>query len=167
LGQDFPYQAPGLQITPQVVQHRFVNDQMYVMPQMHEKLATWNLHTNLGKTVYEISQKFIQDQPQFLASQSTSSIRYYEWMHHRGGEVLISFSAYGGGYPNTGEPPPPYGVYANPTTTPPRPVQPPSSASQASSSNGSSSTTNSTSLQIRTPAIPSSFPELDQKSYVI
>jgi hypothetical protein len=75
LGQDFPYQAPGLQITPQVIQHRFVNDQMYVMPQMHEKLATWNLHTNLGKTVYEISQKLIQDQPQVLASQPTPSMR--------------------------------------------------------------------------------------------
>eukprot|EP00026_Physarum_polycephalum_P010119 Phypoly_transcript_10270.p1 GENE.Phypoly_transcript_10270~~Phypoly_transcript_10270.p1 ORF type:complete len:372 (+),score=72.82 Phypoly_transcript_10270:49-1164(+) len=146
LGQDFPYQAPGLQITPQVVQHRFVNDQMYVMPQMHEKLATWNLHTNLGKTVYEISQKLIQDQPQVLTSQPAPSTSSY------------------GGYPNTGEPPPPYGVYG-PSTTPSRPAQNPPNASPVSSSNiSSSSSTSSTNLQIRTPAIPSSFPELDQKS---
>jgi len=145
LGPEFPYQAPSLQITPQAVQHRFVNDQMYVMPQMHEKLATWNLHTNLGKTVYEITQKFIQDQPQVLDSRPAPTMS----------------NSYVGGYPTTGEPPPPYGLYANGTPNRPTLSNMPPNATPGPSPSSTSSTN---SQQIRTPAIPTSFPELEQKS---
>jgi len=100
---------------------------MFILPQMHEKLASWNIHTNLGKTVFEISQKLIQDQPQVLGT---------------------SINTYGSGYPNTGEPPPPYGF------SPSRPNQPPATSSSSPTP----------SQQIRTPSIPTSFPELDQKS---
>lgn len=140
LGPDFPYQAPGLQIMPAVA-HRFVNEQtMMVLPQMHEKLATWNLHTNLGKTVYEITQKLIQDQPQVLGSSGPTG-------------------TYAPGYPNTGEPPPPYGMPTastggRPSSGGPLPTQQPPATS----------TTPPPTNQIRTPAIPTSFPELEQKS---
>lgn len=148
LGPEFPYQAPSLQIMP-AVSHRFVNEQMYVLPQMHEKLASWSVHTNLGKTVFEISQKLIQDQPQVLGT---------------------SINSYGGSYPNAGEPPPPYGMYGN-TSTPSTPANNPSrpptaSPSSSISSSSVSSSSPTPSQQIRTPAIPSSFPELDQKSIV-
>lgn len=132
---------------------------------MHEKLASWNVHTNLGKTVFEISQKLIQDQPQVLGG---APIKYYFGFSFIYLEiecdfifvlyVNVLFSTYGGSYPNTGEPPPPYGLYANtPATNTPNngpPARPPSSSSPTPPQ------------QIRTPAIPSSFPELEQKSYV-
>lgn len=58
---------------------------------------------------------------------------------------------------------PPSSSYTPPSTPSSRPTQPTTVPPNASS-NVSSSSTNS--LQIRTPAIPSSFPELDQKSTV-
>jgi len=146
LGPEFPYQPPTLQIIPQVV-HRFVNEQSYVMPQIHEKLATWNLHTNLGKTVYEITQKIIQDQPQVVAQ--TLSVAQQQPQQQP--------STYAPGYPNTGEPPPPYasGGGGGPNITP-RPL---TSSTTATPPPPSVS-------HIRTPAIPTSFPELEQKTVV-
>jgi len=36
---------------------------MIVVSQAHENLLRWSIHASLGKTVYEIVQKFIQDPP--------------------------------------------------------------------------------------------------------
>jgi hypothetical protein len=40
---------------------------MCVIPAAHENLARWGIHVSLGKMVYEIVQKFIQEPPQILA----------------------------------------------------------------------------------------------------
>jgi len=112
LQRDFPYQPPSLQIVPQV-SHKFVDPQMNVVPQVHEKLAVWSVHTNLGKTVYEVVQKFVQDPPQILGQLSATNLNGYSEM------------------------PPAYGNAAN-------------------------TTTNSNSTPV--PSIPSSFPDLDNKT---
>jgi len=109
LPREFPYHPPFLQVFPQVI-HKFVDQQMYVMPQIHEKLSAWNVHTNLGKTVYEIVQKFTQDSPQVVGQLSSTNLNGH-----------------------TSDPPPAYG------STP--------------------ASSNSTPI----PAIPSSFPALDDK----
>jgi len=76
LPKDFPRVPPLLQIFPPV-QHRLVDQQMYVTAAAHENLARWGVHCSLGKTVYEIVQKFIQEPPnmlpQYTPSASTSA----------------------------------------------------------------------------------------------
>lgn len=65
LVRDFPRVPPTLQILPAVT-HKFVDNQMFVTPNAHENLSQWTVHTNLGKTVLEIVQKFMQDPPQLV-----------------------------------------------------------------------------------------------------
>jgi hypothetical protein len=65
LPRDFPRVPPQLCITPPV-QHKFVDGQANVVPQAHENLLRWTVHASLGKTVYEIVQKFMQEPPQIL-----------------------------------------------------------------------------------------------------
>jgi len=72
LPKDFPRVPPVLQIFPPV-QHRLVDQQMYVVPAAHENLSRWGIHASLGKTVYEIIQKFIQEPPVILPQYTPSA----------------------------------------------------------------------------------------------
>jgi len=65
LPRDFPRVSPQLQVFPPV-QHRLIDGQMMVIPQAHENLLRWGNQSSLGKTVYEIVQKFMQDPPQII-----------------------------------------------------------------------------------------------------
>jgi len=65
LSRDFPRVPPTLQIAPAVT-HKLVDANMFVTPNAHENLSRWNSNANLGKTVYEIVQKLMQDPPQIL-----------------------------------------------------------------------------------------------------
>jgi len=65
LPRDFPRVPPQLQVFP-AVQHRLIDTQMNVLVQAHENLLRWSIHASLGKTVYEIVQKFMQDPPQVI-----------------------------------------------------------------------------------------------------
>jgi len=67
LPKDFPKVGPTLQIFPPV-QHRFVDQQMFIIPQAHENLGKWTLQASLGKTIFEIVQKLMQDPPQILST---------------------------------------------------------------------------------------------------
>jgi len=72
LPKDFPKVPPLLQIFPPV-QHRLIDQQMYVTTSAHENLARWGVHASLGKTVYEIVQKFIQEPPVILPQYTPSN----------------------------------------------------------------------------------------------
>lgn len=63
--------------------------------------------------------------------------------------MLMRVSSYG-------DPPPPYTTTGRPSSVGPLPTQPPTSSTPPPSA-----------TQIRTPAIPTSFPELEQKTCVI
>jgi len=55
--------GPVIQVYPPV-QHRLINQQMYIIPQAHENLQKWNYTTsNLGRTMLEIVQKLLQEPP--------------------------------------------------------------------------------------------------------
>jgi len=55
--------GPVIQVYPPV-QHRLINQQMYIIPQAHENLQRWNYPTsNLGRTMLEIVQKLLQEPP--------------------------------------------------------------------------------------------------------
>jgi len=65
LPKDFPRVAPAIQIYPPV-QHRYIDQQMFVTPAAHENLSRWSNQSNLGKTMFEVIQKLNQDPPQIL-----------------------------------------------------------------------------------------------------
>jgi len=73
LPKDFPRVPPLLQIFPPV-QHRLVDQQMYVTAAAHENLARWGVHASLGKTVYEIVQKFINEPPVILPQYTPTAL---------------------------------------------------------------------------------------------
>jgi len=104
--REFPYQPPTLQLFPPVI-HKYVNQQQYLLPQIHEKLMQWNVHTSLGKMVYEVVQKLMQDPPQIAGTSSSQS-----------SGMSYGFSG------QAAEPPPPYGsvAAAQPAHTPIPPI---------------------------------------------
>jgi len=65
LPTEFPKAPPSIQVLPPI-QHRIVDQQMQVMPQAHENLQRWSSNSQLGKTVFEIAQRFIQDPPKVV-----------------------------------------------------------------------------------------------------
>jgi len=68
LPKEFPQQLPTLQLLPANCSHRLLDRQGYVLSQAHENLMRWTVHASLGKTVYEIVQKFMQEPPQLMES---------------------------------------------------------------------------------------------------
>jgi len=67
LTPQFPKEAPKISITP-LVEHRLVDANSVVLPTAHANLQTWTVHCSLGKTVFELIQKFIQDPPKIRTS---------------------------------------------------------------------------------------------------
>jgi hypothetical protein len=62
----FPKVAPVLQVFPPV-QHKLVEPQNFtIFSSAHENLSRWAVHASLGKTVYEIITKFMQEPPVIL-----------------------------------------------------------------------------------------------------
>eukprot|EP01114_Cavostelium_apophysatum_P017015 TRINITY_DN4960_c0_g1_i1.p1 TRINITY_DN4960_c0_g1~~TRINITY_DN4960_c0_g1_i1.p1 ORF type:complete len:320 (-),score=109.69 TRINITY_DN4960_c0_g1_i1:32-991(-) len=105
LPPDFPRAPPSIQVFPPV-QHRFIDHQMFITPQAHENLMRWNVQVNLGKVVFEIVQRFMQEPPNVLAPPSNP--------------VIASTPPYQTN-PNNNQPPPPYGQSQTHT---PQPVVP-------------------------------------------
>eukprot|EP01116_Phalansterium_solitarium_P022116 TRINITY_DN7187_c0_g1_i1.p1 TRINITY_DN7187_c0_g1~~TRINITY_DN7187_c0_g1_i1.p1 ORF type:complete len:271 (+),score=79.75 TRINITY_DN7187_c0_g1_i1:102-914(+) len=145
---DFPRRPPSLQIYPPA-QHRFVDAQSFVTPAAHDNLGRWPVHANLGKTLYEIVQKLMQEPPNLLSSLASSS----------SGSPSLSMSASGlpppqpvppqlqqAGYTAVGYPSPSGSAVSGPSQPSPTPPQPPPRH------------------QTRLPDIPTSFPELDGKT---
>jgi len=65
--------GPTIQVYPQA-QHRFINSQMYIIPQAHENLQRWNYTSSqLGRTILEIVQKLLQEPPVLTAPISPPS----------------------------------------------------------------------------------------------
>jgi len=63
LPPDFPQTIPSLQVSP-TVQHPLVSSSTsFILPTAHEHLTRWTPHVSLGKTIYEIVQKFMQQPP--------------------------------------------------------------------------------------------------------
>lgn len=63
LPPDFPQTIPSLQVSP-TVQHPLVSSSTsFILPTAHENLTRWTPHVSLGKTIYEIVQKFMQQPP--------------------------------------------------------------------------------------------------------
>jgi len=134
LSPDFPRVSPTLQITPAVT-HKLVDSNMFITPQAHENLSRWNANANLGKTVYEIVQKLMQEPPQILQFTNPSPAPVPAPM-----PAPQSYPYGNGGVPvqmnqSMTKPPPPYG---------PQP----------------STSVGKTAL----PGIPSNFPELESKT---
>ena len=58
-----------MQVNPPV-QHRLVAPpQFNIIPQAHDNLARWSINANLGKTVYEVVGKFMQEPPTIITIQ--------------------------------------------------------------------------------------------------
>jgi hypothetical protein len=139
-----------LQIYPPV-QHRLVDPQSFtVIPGAHENLGRWAVHASLGKTVYEIVAKLMQEPPTILppptSTPSTGQPSFnppppYSNPSSRG-PLPYSNSSFSGG-------PPPY---SNPPSTGGY-TTPPSSSAQPSQQ-----------THTPLPVIPSSFPEIESKS---
>ncbi len=79
--------------------------------------------------------------------------------------IVNENSSYPGAYPAAAEPPPPYMSNANPNMAP-NPMNSTINQSPAGTPRPQSTSTPAP-APIRPPAIPSSFPELEQKSYDI
>jgi ubiquitin-protein ligase len=137
LAPDFPRTTPILTISPPVL-HRFVDNQQHIniLPIAHENLQRWNVNSSLGKVVYEIVQKFMQEPPQILNSSLPSMNNYPPSLNNPPSNSL----------PST----------INPT------MMNPSTNSFISTQNILSNENNT--LHTPLPVIPSSFPEIESKS---
>jgi len=70
LPKEFPRFGPTLQIHPPV-QHAAIDSQsMCVLPSMHDSLARWSVHNNLGKTVFEVVQRLMREPPVLITQSS-------------------------------------------------------------------------------------------------
>jgi len=146
LSREFPRQPPTLQVLPPV-QHAIVDSQMFVLASAHENLAKWTVHASLGKTVYEVVQKFMKEPPHILQQSSIAATP--------APQPTFSNTA-------SSKPPPPYGQQ-QPITAVPQPTPAPAPVPKQAVT-GSYQSSNTASTHTPLPVIPSSFPELEAKT---
>jgi len=143
LPPDFPRIPPILQLSP-TVQHPLVDSNMYISPAAHDNLSRWAVHVSLGKTVYEIVQKFMK-QPPVIGPPLPQKYPNLSTSAYPNPSMIPSQS---NPPPNQDYPPQPnysQSNYSQPNF-PPQPNIPSQSA-----------------LPVSRPSVPATFPELDSK----
>jgi len=147
LPTDFPKVAPNIQVLPPV-QHRLVDQQMNIMPQAHDNLLRWTPQCSLGRTIFELVQRFIQDPPQ-IAVQPNPYVNNAPPVY-----------PYGTPQSTLNNPPPPYATSNSPNSS----NNSMSSYPNVNSGPNMTGNPNGPTHHTPQPVVPASFPELDRKS---
>lgn len=143
LPKDFPRVAPAIQVFPPV-QHRFIDQQMFLTPGAHENLARWNNSSILGKTMFEIIQKLNQEPPQIITQPNPQPVISPTPVPQNNAPPPYPYGQNTTSQPPSKIAPPPY-VQPNPT-----PVVAPKPQPQVS--------------HVGMPPVPANFPEIESKT---
>jgi len=158
LPRDFPKVPPTLQVFPEA-RHPLIDPQMFIIPQAHENLSRWPIHASLGKTVYDLAQKFLRDPPQLIQQQPVQAYppppNQQSGNSYQHQNQVLPYPTSGGGvqprvYSTSANSSNPFGSGVG--TSLPYPVNPVNEAPLK------------VPIQMSFPSIPNSFPELESKT---
>lgn len=180
LPPNFPKEQPAIQVMP-YVQHRFIDQQGYITPLAHDNLTRWTSSCGLGKTVFEIVQKFMQDPPQFTVNNQVQVPPPYGVPNHNSNpnKQPPPYMMPGQGQPQPyGQPQPQPQPYGQPQPQPYGQQTPPYQQPNGYHSNQTppyqqpnpnpnpnpTSTPHREQTHTPQPVVPASFPELESKT---